>query len=47
MHKKVSWLGIFLCLPAFAGARLPAVNVAAGSVSARAEFGDVAMPVKK
>lgn len=47
MYRKVSWLGIFLCLPAFAGARLPAVNVAAGAVSARAEFGDVVVPAKK
>ena len=39
MHTKVSWLGIFLCLPAFAGARLPAVNVSAAAVSARSEFG--------
>ncbi|MCR4917368.1 MAG: hypothetical protein K5912_00290 [Alphaproteobacteria bacterium] len=44
-QKIVSGLGIFLVLPALAGARLPAVNVAAGSVSARAEFGDV--PVQK
>ena len=39
MHTKVSWLGIFLCLPAFAGARLPAVNMSAAAVSARSEFG--------
>jgi len=39
MSKKVSWLGIFVVLPAFAGARLPAVNMSAGAVSARAEFG--------
>ena len=42
MTRTVSWLGIFICLPAFAGARLPAVNVSAAAVSARAEFG---MPV--
>lgn len=39
MSRKVSWLGIFVVLPAFAGARLPAVNMSAGAVSARAEFG--------
>ncbi len=35
----VSGLGVVLCLPAFAGARLPAVNVASGAVSARAQYG--------
>ncbi len=37
-----SVFSIFVALPAFADARLPVVNVAAGSVSARAAFGDVA-----
>lgn len=36
----VSLLSIFACMPAFANARLPVVNVAAGSVSARAAFGE-------
>lgn len=36
----VSILSIFACLPAFANARLPIVNVGAGSVSARAAFGE-------
>ncbi|MDR0727012.1 MAG: hypothetical protein LBF37_03020 [Rickettsiales bacterium] len=35
-----SILSIFACLPAFANARLPVVNVGAGSVSARAAFGE-------
>ena len=35
----VSGLGICLVLPVFAGARLPVVNVAAGAVSARAQYG--------
>ena len=38
-QKLVSGLGILLVLPAFAGARLPAVNVSAGAVSARAQYG--------
>lgn len=38
----VSVLSLFIVMPAFASARLPVVNVAAGSVSARAAFGDVA-----
>ena len=44
-QKLVSGLGILLVLPAFAGARLPAVNVAAGAVSARAQYG-VPTPVQ-
>jgi hypothetical protein len=36
----VSILSVFACLPAFANARLPVVNVGAGSVSARAAFGE-------
>ncbi|HNY25649.1 MAG TPA: hypothetical protein PKJ33_03870 [Alphaproteobacteria bacterium] len=36
----VSILAIFACIPAFADVRLPVVNVAAGSVSARAAFGE-------
>jgi hypothetical protein len=36
----VSVLSIFACLSAFANARLPIVNVGAGSVSARAAFGE-------
>ncbi len=46
---SVSVLTIFIALPAFANARLPVVNVAAGSVSARAAFGvsDVAAPREK
>jgi outer membrane protein OmpA-like peptidoglycan-associated protein len=36
----VSILSIFACLPVFANARLPIVNVGAGSVSARAAFGE-------
>jgi hypothetical protein len=44
----VSGLGVILCLPAFAGARLPAVNVASGAVSARAQYGfPVETAVKK
>lgn len=38
-QKLVSGLGFLLVLPAFAGARLPAVNVSAGAVSARAQYG--------
>jgi len=38
-QKLVSGLGILLVLPAFAGARLPAVNMSAGAVSARAQYG--------
>ena len=41
-QKLVSGLGILLVLPAFAGARLPAVNTSAGAVSARTQYG---MPV--
>ena len=37
--KYISGVGIFLVLPAFAGARLPAVNMAAGAISARAQYG--------
>ncbi len=37
--KYVSTLGLFAVLPAFAGARLPAVNMAAGAISARAQYG--------
>ena len=37
-QKLVSGLGILLVLPAFAGARLPAVNTS-GAVSARAQYG--------
>lgn len=36
----VSVLSIFAAIPAFANARLPVVNVAAGSVSARDAFGE-------
>ena len=38
-RNLVSGLGILLVLPAFAGARLPAVNMSAGAVSARAQYG--------
>lgn len=38
-QKLVSGLGILLVLPAFAGARLPAVNMSAGAVSARSQYG--------
>ena len=38
-QKIVSGLGVFCCLPVFAGARLPAVNVASAAVSARAQYG--------
>jgi hypothetical protein len=38
-QKLVSGLGILLVFPAFAGARLPVVNMSAGSVSARAQYG--------
>lgn len=37
----ISIISIFACFSAFANARLPVVNVGAGSVSARAAFGDV------
>ena len=40
-YTLVSGLGILLVLPAFAGARLPAVNMSAGAVSARAQYGAV------
>ncbi|MBN1324935.1 MAG: hypothetical protein JW974_01840 [Alphaproteobacteria bacterium] len=47
----VSVLSIFACFPAFADARLPVVNVAAGAVSARAAFGEAPLvtvsPVEK
>lgn len=36
----ISIISIFACIPAFANARLPIVNVGAGSVSARAAFGE-------
>lgn len=36
----VSVLALFVMLPAFADVRLPVVNLAAGSVSARAAFGE-------
>ncbi|MBO4480743.1 MAG: hypothetical protein J5742_03950 [Alphaproteobacteria bacterium] len=42
-YKLVSGLGILVVLPAIAGARLPAVNMSAGAVSARAQYG-VAAP---
>lgn len=38
-QRIVSGLGVFLSLPVFAGARLPAVNVASAAVSARAQYG--------
>lgn len=38
-NKLVSGLGIFFVLPAIAGARLPAVNMSAGAISARAQYG--------
>ena len=38
-YKLVSGLGIFVVLPAIAGARLPAVNMSAGAISARAQYG--------
>lgn len=37
--KYISILGLMAVLPAFAGARLPAVNMAAGAISARAQYG--------
>ena len=40
-HIAVSGLSLFVILPAWASARLPVVNIAAGGVSARAAFGDV------
>lgn len=40
-HIAVSALSLFVILPAWASARLPVVNIAAGGVSARAAFGDV------
>lgn len=40
-HIAVSALSLFIILPAWANARLPVVNIAAGGVSARAAFGDV------
>lgn len=40
-HIAVSALSLFVILPAWANARLPVVNIAAGGVSARAAFGDV------
>ncbi len=39
-HIAVSIIAIFATIPAFADARLPIVNVGAGSVSARAAFGE-------
>ena len=38
-QSYVSWLGLFIVMPAFAGARLPAVNMSAAAVSARAQYG--------
>ena len=38
-QKLVSGLGILLVLPAFAGAKLPAVNTTRTAVSARAQYG--------
>ena len=40
-YKLVSGLGMFVILPVFAGARLPAVNMSAGAVSARAQYGAI------
>ncbi len=40
-HIAVSALSLFVIIPAWANARLPVVNIAAGGVSARAAFGDV------
>ena len=40
-YTLVSGLGILVVLPAIAGARLPAVNMSAGAVSARAQYGAV------
>lgn len=37
---SLSVLAVFITFDAFGGARLPVVNIAAGSVSARAAFGD-------
>ena len=37
--KYISILGLLAVFPAFAGARLPVVNVAAGAISARAQYG--------
>lgn len=36
----ISVLSVFVVLPAFAGTRLPVVNIASGGVSARAAFGE-------
>lgn len=51
-YITVSGLGLLLVFPAFAGARLPAVNMSGAAVSARAQYGlaaggtgDVARPV--
>ena len=45
-RKLVSGLGILLVLPAFAGARLPAVNTTRAAVSARAQYGVVPVVAK-
>ena len=45
-QKLVSGLGILLVLPAFAGARLPAVNTTRAAVSARAQYGVVPVVAK-
>ncbi len=48
MHRfTIALISLFAVMPAFGNARLPVVNVAAGSVSARAAFGEsVARPAQ-
>ena len=46
-QKLVSGLGFLLVLPAFAGARLPAVNTTHAAVSARAQYGSPVPVVAK
>ncbi len=44
---SISLCGLLFCIDAFAGVRLPTVDVANGTVSARAMFGETVAPVKK
>ena len=46
-HFAVSVLSVLLVFPAFADARLPVVNLAAGGVSARAAFGEPVVKINE
>ena len=46
-YLSMSLCGLIVCMNAMAGVRLPTVDVANGSISARAAFGEEVAPVKK